>query len=245
MLSGGVMQHRPPEWLTAVRGCKRLPPPYRGTGSALTGPSNTSNPDLHPMTLDSAPETGDLTYSFRPSLLGAPWTFVLTEHGLEWSAGRREGRVRYGDVRRVRMSFKPASMQYTRFITEVWAEGAPKLEMASSSWKSMVEQERLDRSYAAFVTELHARLARSDAPVRYDQGSHPLAYWPGLVLYVLVALALAAVFVRALEAHSIGAAAFIGGFVALFIWQGGSFFRRNRPSTYRTNALPRELMPRV
>ena len=193
------------------------------------------------------PESGYLTYSYRPSLLGAPWQFTLTEGGMEWSAGSRSGLLRYRDVRRVRLSFKPASMQSHRFLTEIWAEGAPKLQIVSSSWKSMVEQERLDGPYAAFITELHVRLARaaSPLPVVYQQGSNPYAYWPGLTLYTLMALALAAVFVRALEAHALGGAAFIGAFVALFLWQGGNFFRRNRPGRYRPDALPAELVPRV
>jgi hypothetical protein len=197
--------------------------------------------------LTDSPTEDNLTYSYRPSLLGPPWSFTLTDRGMDWSAGGRSGHVRYRDVRRLRLSFKPVSMQTHRFLTEIWAEGAPKLEIVSSSWKSMVEQERRDGPYAAFVSELHARIASaaSPVPVRYDQGANPFTYWPGLVLYTLVALALAAVFVRALEVHAIGGAAFIGAFVALFLWQGGNFFRRNRPGTYRPDALPHELMPRV
>jgi hypothetical protein len=188
---------------------------------------------------------GDLTYSYRPSLLGAPWTFTLTGGGMVWSAGSRSGRLRYRDVRRLRLSFKPVSMQTHRFLTEIWAEGAPKLDIVSASWKSMVEQERRDGPYAAFIAELHARIAREHAPVLCERGASPYAYWPGLVLYTVVALLLAGVFVRALEVHALGGAAFIGAFVALFLWQGGNFFRRNRPGTYRPDALPPELMPRV
>ena len=188
---------------------------------------------------------GDLTYSYQPSLIGAPWTFTLTGDGMVWSAGSRSGRLRYRDVRRLRLSFKPVSMQTHRFLTEIWAEGAPKLAIVSASWKSMVEQERRDGPYAAFIAELHARIAGEGMPVRYEQGISPYAYWPGLALYTVVALLLAAVFVRALEVHALGGAAFIGAFVALFLWQGGNFFRRNRPGTYRPDALPQELMPRV
>lgn len=201
------------------------------------------------MTLGSedAADDGGLTYSFRPSLMGAPRIFTLTDRGIDWSAGNRSGQVRYRDVRRVRLSFKPVTMQPHRFLTEIWAEDAPKLQISSASWKSMVEMERLDRRYAAFVTELHARIARAAprVPVRYEQGANPFAYWPGVVLYVLVALGLAAVFARALEAHTLGAAAFIGAFVALFLWQGGNFFRRNKPGTYAPDALPDKLVPRV
>ncbi len=199
------------------------------------------------MTFDpaGAPRDGEPTYSFRPSLVGAPWEFRLTAGGLEWAAGRRSGRVRYRDVRRVRLSFKPAGLQTQRFLTEIWAEGMPRLQIASTSWKSMVEQERLDDAYAAFIGELHARIAAA-APagaVRYERGTNPFAYWPGLALYVVVVLGLIAVVVRAFELHTLAPAAVIAAFAALFLWQGGNFFVRNWPGHYAPDAPPAWLVP--
>ena len=191
-----------------------------------------------------AGEPSEIVYSYRPSLLGAGWTFRLTAAGIAWEAGNKAGRVPYRAVRAVRLSYKPASMQTHRFIMEIWAEGAPKLQVVSSSWKSMVEQERLDGPYTAFVRELHRRLAAAGARVEYVQGRSPFSYWPGLVLFLAVALGLAATIVRALQAHTLGAGAFIAGFLALFIWQGASFFRRNRPGRYTPQALPAALLPR-
>ncbi len=184
------------------------------------------------------------TYSYRPSLLGAGWTFRLTGTGIAWEVGSKSGHVPYRSVRRVRLTYKPASMQTHRFTTEIWAEGAPRLQLVSSSWKSMVEQERLDGPYAAFVRELHRHLAAAEVPADYVRGRHPLSYWPGLALFVVVALALAATMVRALEAHSVGAAAVIAGFLVLFGWQGVSFFRRNWPGRYTPHTLPAELLPK-
>jgi hypothetical protein len=194
---------------------------------------------------DAAPPPQNLEYAYRPSLLGAPFEFRLTGNALDWTAGRRSGRVPLRDVRMVRMSFKPGSMQPYRFITELWAEGAPRLEIVSSSWKSMVEQERLDARYVAFVSEMHRRIAQAGAPARFIQGKPGLFYWPGLALFVVVGLLLAALVPRALQAHTLGGAAFIVGFLALFLWQGGNFFRRNRPGTYRPDDLPPELLPKA
>jgi hypothetical protein len=187
----------------------------------------------------------NLDYSYRPSLLGAPTEFHLTGDTLEWSSGPRSGRVPLRNVRLVHLSFKPASMQPYRFITELWAEEAPRLVIVSSSWKSMVEQERLDDRYVAFVTELHRRIARAGAPARFVQGKHPLVYWPGLALFVVVGLMLAALVPRALQGHSLSGAAFIAAFLALFLWQGGNYLRRNKPGHYRPDALPPQLLPKV
>jgi hypothetical protein len=190
-------------------------------------------------------DAGSLAYAYRPSLLGPPTEFLLTGDAINWTFGSRSGHVPLRNVRLVRMSFKPATMQPYRFVTELWAEGAPRLEIVSSSWKSMVEQERLDARYVAFVGELHRRIALSAAPARFVRGSHPLLFWPGIVFFVGVALAMAAVVARALQTHTGSVAVFIAAFLALFLWQGGNFFRRNKPGDYRPDALAPELLPKV
>ncbi len=197
------------------------------------------------MTFDpeGPPIDGEPAYTFRPSLLGAPWEFRLAAGGLDWTAGHRSGRVRYRDVRRVRLSYKPTGLLTQRYLTEIWADGTPKLQIASTSWRSMVEQERLDDAYTAFVGELHARIAREARAVRFERGTPPLAYWPGLVLYAVVALGLITVAVRAFWLTTFGPAAIIAAFAALFLWQGANLFRRNWPGRYRPDALPRLLMP--
>ncbi len=194
---------------------------------------------------EPAQPSDDIGYLYRPSLLGAPMEFHLRGETLDWSSGRRSGRLHLRDVRMVRLSFKPASMQPYRFVTELWAEGAPRLDIVSSSWKSMVEQERLDARYVAFISELHRRLIRAGSRAQFVQGKPSLLYWPGLALFVVVSLLLAALVPRALQADSIGATLIILAFLALFLWQGGNFFRRNRPGSYRPDDLPELLLPRV
>jgi hypothetical protein len=196
------------------------------------------------MSIDRASAGEPVAYAYRPSLLGAAWQFRLTGDGIDWATGRKAGHIPFRAVRRLRMSYRPASMQSHRFMTELWAEGGLKLKILSSSWKSMVEQERLDKPYAAFIAELHRRIAMAAPPARFEQGSHPLLYWPGLLAFAGVALGLALLVVRALQADSKGGAALIGGFLVLFLWQSGNFFRRNRPGLYRPEALPSELMPK-
>ena len=183
------------------------------------------------------------TYTYRPSVLGAPWEFRLTGDGIEWQAGRKSGQIAFRDVRCVRLSFRPANMQSHRFMTELWADGVPKLRIMSASWKSMFEQERLDAPYSLFIAELHRRIAQAGAPAAYEQGTHPLLYWPGVIVFAAMLIALGLLIVRALQAGTISGAVFIAIFGALFIWRGGNFLRRNRPGVYRPDALPPQLMP--
>ena len=65
----------------------------------------------------------------------------------------------------------------------------------------------------------------------------------GPVVFVVVSFGLAALTLRALQIGAWAAAAFVGGFLALFMWQSGNYFRRNRPGRYRPEAPPEWLVP--
>jgi hypothetical protein len=184
-----------------------------------------------------------LSYSYRPSLLGAEWNLTLEPDGLAWSAGPRSGFTRYAAVARMRMAYRPMSMQMTRFMTEIWAPGDPPLRIVSTTWKSMVEQQRLDKAYTRFVTELHARVAAANSALVCERGRPPLIYWPGVLVFIGVSLGLALLIVRALQARALAPMLFVAAFFAMFVWHGGTFFSRNRPGVYRVTEPPRDLLP--
>jgi hypothetical protein len=81
------------------------------------------------------------------------------------------------------------------------------------------------------------------SPTRFERGNSPLIYWPGLAIFVAVALGLAGGAVQALHAGAYAGAAFAGAFLALYLWQIENFLRRNRPGNYSPEALPKEVMP--
>jgi hypothetical protein len=196
------------------------------------------------MTTPSAdPGEDGFAYTYRPSLQGSPWAYHLTADGLAWRTGNKSGLVAYRDIRRLRMTYRPVNMQSYRFMTEIWADGASKFKIVSSSWKSIFEQERLDAHYSAFIAELHRRLVQAGATPRYEQGSHWLIYWPGVIVFTAMLLGLSMLTLRAVQADALGAAAFIAAFCAFFMWQGGNFLRRNWPNVYSPNALPAMLLP--
>jgi hypothetical protein len=185
----------------------------------------------------------DPAYSYKPSLMGAAFEFRLRPEALEWRKGRYEGRTPYGRITRVRLSFRPMTMQLRRFVAEIWPMDGPKLMIASTSARGLVEQTVQDEAYGAFVRELHRRMAAADAQASFETGMSPVLYWPGLVLLAVAGVGFAVLTVRALEIAAYGAAALIGGFLALSLWQSGVYFRRNRPGRYRPEALPSYLVP--
>jgi hypothetical protein len=198
--------------------------------------------------MDDAPRPDsiapDVTYAYRPSLMGAPFEFRLTPNWLEWHKGRFTGRVAYDQVRRLRLSFRPVTMQSQRFLTELWPVVGPKLQIASTSVRGLVEQERQDPAYRAFIVELHRRMLAAGAQTIFEQGTLQVLYWPGLVVFVAAALGLLVLTGQALFAGTWSGAAITGGFLVLLLWHMGPFFRRNRPGRYRPDALPEDVLPR-
>jgi len=195
--------------------------------------------------IDSPASIDEFYYAFKSSLIGAPMELRLEQDALEWRKGAAAGRAPYRLIRRMRLSFRPMTMQNYRFLAEVWPADGPKLQIASTSWKSMFEHQRLDAQYAAFVTELSRRTGAAGGQTSFECGSPGLIYWPGVVVLVGAALGIAGLAVRALEVGAFAGAAFIGAFLALFLWQAGGFFLRNRPAIYRPEAPPPLLLPKI
>ena len=203
-----------------------LPPPDEGSDALADG---------------SAPPI----YAFKASLMGPPQVFRVAPDALEWEIGRYSGRIPYAAVRRVRLLYRPANLQTQRFVTEIWAAQAPKLKVSSVSWASLTEQRRQDAAYIAFVEALHRRLAEVRTEAVFEAGSPPWLYWPGVVVFVGIAVAIALLIVRGVQERALIGAAVAGVFLAFYLWQLGTFFKRNLPRHYTLDAIPADVLPAI
>jgi hypothetical protein len=142
------------------------------------------------------------------------------------------------------MSFRPVTMQSHRFVTEIWSTDGPKIQIASASWRSPLEQQRLDAPYRAFVTELHRRLAAAGSPAKFLSGMPAAIYWIGATVFAALMLAMSVLLVHAIRLNEWTGVAIVSLFLAVFAIQVGSYFRRNRPGRYRPDAIPAAVLPR-
>jgi hypothetical protein len=194
------------------------------------------------MTQDQPNEAAN-RYAYKASLIGSAHQFDLTEEGLAWQAGARSGMWRYADIASVRLSYRPVSMQSRRFRADLETRDGQRVAVLSTSWQTVALMAPQDREYRAFITELHARMARAGSTAVLTGGLRPLPYTAGVAVVALVAVSIAGLLVRALSVGENVGALFLAGFAALFGWQIGGFIRRNRPQAYTFDHLPAALLP--
>lgn len=191
---------------------------------------------------DAAPPGS--SYVYRPSVMGGVCTFRAAPDALHWSIGRHSGVLDYKTIRRIRLSYRPVSLANYRFVAEIWADGLPKMIIASTTFKSIFEQGRQDADYLALIRALHERLRAHGAMPALETGSPPLIYWPGVLVCALMFAALPVVAWRTAQTGATGAALLVLAFALLCIWQVGGFFYRNRPGAYAADALPMQVLPK-
>jgi hypothetical protein len=196
------------------------------------------------MTLDlSNDAAADVRYAFKASLIGAAHQFELTDGGLSWRIAGRSGVWPYAGISAIRLSYRPMSMQSRRFRADIENSGGARIVIFSTSWQTVTLMAPQDQDYRAFITQLHARMAKAASRAALIGGIGPKSWAAGMVLLTLVAVAVSGLFVRAIATGEFAGALFLVGFAALFGWQIGGFVRRNRPRTYSFDDLPLALLP--
>jgi hypothetical protein len=191
--------------------------------------------------------TPETYYVFKPSLAGASLEFVLQADRLEVRrGGRTVGLIPYRDIRKIRLAYRPVTMQNHRFLTEIWSSAGPKVSFASSSPRGVIGHESFDDHYKMFVAELHRRVSAAGGTVQYLYGSPALLYWPGVAVFLglcggVVVLAVQAV--QNMESKTWLGMSLVAVMMLYFLWQTGVFFWRNRPGDYRPDALPPQALP--
>src|ERR1700749_3703894 len=168
------------------------------------------------MALDLSDEAAPVSYAYKASLIGAGHRFELTDQGLSWKVSGRSGVWPYAAITRVRLSFRPVSMQARRFRADIESADLGRIALLSTSWQTSVLMAPQDRDYRAFIVELHRRMKAAGSNAELIGGLRPRIYIAALALLALVAAAMASLLLRAILIGELAGIAFLLGFAALF-----------------------------
>ena len=195
------------------------------------------------MTTDISDQTTPTHYAFKPSLMGAAHQFELTDGGLSWRLAGRSGVWPYADISAIRLSYRPVTMQADRFRADIHHVKRARITVVSTSWQTAALMSAQNHDYRTFMVELHERMAQAGSKATLTGGLSPNLYAAGLTLVILLAIGMAALFIRALVTAEFSGALFLLAFAALFGWQIGGFLQRNRPLVYTFADIPARLLP--
>lgn len=195
------------------------------------------------MQVSEAQDPPVTSYAYKASLIGSAHRFELTEAGLSWHIAGRSGVWRYDEIRAVRLSFRPVSMQQHRFRADVSHTKGGRIAILSTSWQTAALMAPQDNGFRDFIVELHARMAKAGSRAELTAGLGRNTYAAVLAFLALLAVAMAGLLIRALITGEFAGVLFILGFAALFTWQVGGFVRRNQPRSYSFDRLPAGLLP--
>jgi hypothetical protein len=188
-------------------------------------------------------EGGPAHYAYKASLIGSAHQFELTDNGLSWRIAGRSGVWPYAGISAVRLSYRPVSMQSRRFRADIGNADGGRITVLSTSWQTAALMAPQDHGYRDFIVELHRRMRQAGSKAVLVGGIGRNTYAAALGLLALLAIAMAALLLRALLTFEFTGALFLLGFAALFSWQVGGFVKRNRPRGYTFDDLPAELLP--
>lgn len=184
-----------------------------------------------------------LHYAYRPRPFAAETTLDLTRDALVAVRAGRETVLPYRDIATIRLFYAPRGINFSGFKAKIYSRTGKTIAFEDRSYKSLVEQERQEGPYRAFVTALCTEAERRNPDVLIHAGK----MMPMLILTALagvVTLMLLAYFaLKTLAAGqyllTFGIVVFVTYFAA-WTWQ---FILRNRPRTFRARAIPVDILP--
>ncbi|HWK86649.1 MAG TPA: hypothetical protein VNQ34_04005 [Xanthobacteraceae bacterium] len=187
----------------------------------------------------------DFEYRFRQRPVGGGTILRLLPDAFEIEiepAGRKT-QVRYSDVSRVRLGFRPANLAGQRYLAEVWSRTGGKLSIPSVSARGMFHFDNQAAAYRAFITELCRRIGEAQPSLQIDAGMPAWRWWPGAVFGGAVLLAILYFSVAAIRDGNFSLLVVTLIFAALFLSQVGALLLRNRPRKARMNLIPAQVLP--
>lgn len=185
----------------------------------------------------------DQTYAHTPKPFGREVTFTLKGRELIVSDERKTLTAPLKEVVQVRLTYEPRNTMAKGFRMKLWLSNNRTAAMSNLAWKSLIQVERQDAPYRAFITNLITEIGKANPACIFLAGQ-PKPFW---LLVVAAALATVAGFiwliVRSMQAGSSSMALLTVVFGAYFTFTIGEMIRRNRPRTFTAQTIPADLLP--
>lgn len=189
-------------------------------------------------------DPGITTYQHRAKPYAPEARFTLEDDHVAISQGNRSGNFPYADIVLIRLLYKPRNTTNEGYQAKLYRRDRKTASLTNTSWKSLVELERQDLEYNAFVAALIKRIAAANPSVVLEAGMPRWLYAMTAAAGLVAISALLLVLWHALRNGSWPVAMLVLGLCAYFLWWTYRYLSRNRPRPFRTDEIPPDVLPR-
>lgn len=188
-----------------------------------------------------------LRYSHRAKPFSSELELELTEQELIAVKGRSRQVFPLGSIEYIRLEYSPRNVARLVFRCSVRATDGRSVTFDNLNWLSLIQTERRDADYTAFVTAL---AERATPTARREAGAVPIRFHLVQIIgWLTIALLFGSAGYFLLRPDGFGSfvsrvyaliGVIFGGY--LTIWHL-EFLKRNRPRPFKAGAVPAEVLP--
>jgi hypothetical protein len=191
---------------------------------------------------------GPPSYVARANVLEYEAIWRLQPDALELQGGPTAGpdvvmRFPYRDVVGLRLSYAPSRADHARYRCDLRMRSGQQVAILSTHYAGIGDFEDRAATYGPFMRSLIARVVAANPAASFRSGSKPLAYWAehlfllAMVAFMVFALSLTGF--APLSESTWAKFAFIIASIPLLI----AYTRKNWPSRFKPDAIPKDVLP--
>lgn len=207
-----------------------------------------------------------ILYEQRPKPYSHALELRLDRAALRGERGKSNQSFPLAAIEKITLTYTPRNVARHTFRCDVQAKDGRSVRFENISWRSLIEAERLNAGYNQVVRALIDRASRANPKLILQGGITPFRYWFMLIVGVALTGALIGTVIYALGADaalpnleksipientifrifgrwSNLLALFSSGLAAYIALWLREYLTRNRPRTFRPEAIPDALMP--
>ena len=184
------------------------------------------------------------TYAFPENAFAKRRTYRLTQDALTWEEeGATLDGVFYDAIAEVQMTYAPTRFTTNRYRTRIIFRQGGMVNLFNTDYAGIGDFPEKNEDYAAFVRELHKRLAERGTNTVFRKGNSTAAYVLNLALTVFIFAMIALAFVLLFNFGLMWVAVVKLMVVLTFVPVLIRYIRRVRPAEYDPLALPPDAVP--
>jgi hypothetical protein len=184
-----------------------------------------------------------VVYAHRARPYSHEAVFELRDDRVAIEQGSRKGDFFFSQIAMIRLMYKPKNTTNEGYQTKIYRRDRKTAAFTNLSWKSLVDVERQDDDYSAFVRRLIADATAENPSIVLAAG---LPRWlHGIVMAVAIAsvAALLALTIEAMRQGSWPVSLLTTTLAGYFIWWAYRYVGRNLPRSFKAGAIPADVMP--